>query len=362
MHPVFSLDLLVARELPGTEGGFLIPFWSADSRFVTYIAGDKLRKIDITGGSPQTVCNASSLASLWGGSWNRDGIILLSGADGLYRVSASGGAIRVTLLESARQELSHEFPQFLPDGRHFIYLARSKRSENNAIYAGLLDSKDTVRLLTADSKTMHTLPGYLVFAREGALMAQHFDAATLQLRDEPVRIAEQILAWQEIAAFSMSENGVLAYREGDISRQRFQWRDRAGKTSADMGEARSYVNFDLSPDASRIVAAGPPGGLYLIDGPRNVTSVLSVPDPSSVDDPIWSSDGRFIVFDWSIRRQIVRIPANGGSETILYEGDPKYKGPYSEDWSNVSPSMFAWVYCSLCDTEKESGMVREADR
>jgi len=180
---------------------------------------------------------------------------------------------------------------------------------------------------------MYTSPGYLVFAREGALMAQHFDAATLQLRDEPVRIAEQVLAWQEIAAFSISENGILAYREGDMSRQRFQWRDRAGKPSADMGEARSYVNFDLSPDASRIVAAGPPGGLYLIDGPRNVTSVLSVPDPSGVGDPIWSSDGRFIVFDRSMRHQIVRIPANGGSETILYEGDSAYQGPYSEDWS-----------------------------
>jgi eukaryotic-like serine/threonine-protein kinase len=333
IHP---LDSLVARELPGTEGNpWAYPFWSADSRFVTYVADGKLRKIDISWGSSQTICDAPVSATIPGGSWNPDGVILFPGTDGLYRVSAAGGVpARVTMLDATRQEITHMFPQFLPDGRHFIFLARSGRSENNAVYAGSLDSRDTLRLLAADSNTMYTLPGYLLFVRDGALLAQSFDQAKLQIQGEPVRVAEKLTAWEGTAAFSVSANGILAYRGDSTQKLRFQWRDRGGKPGAEMGKAGSYGDFDLSPDASQVMVAVLLGGFYLIDGNRNVTSALSDPAVLITDgDPIWSPDGRYIVFDRATRHQIIKISANGGSETILYQGDAGYAGPYSEDWS-----------------------------
>src|SRR5207302_2061830 len=156
-------------------------FWSPDSRFVAFFAGGKLKKIDVSGGGLQTVCDASDGR---GGTWNSDGVMVFapSSGDGLYRVPAVGGVpTPVTKLDPARQEVSHRMPFFLPDGRHFLYASVLAGAESRGIYLGSLDTKETKRILGAVSKPEYAPPGYLLFVSEGKLMAQRFEAQTFQL-------------------------------------------------------------------------------------------------------------------------------------------------------------------------------------
>src|SRR5215472_14152578 len=163
---VRQLDSLSAQPLPETEEASF-PFWSSDSRFIGFFVRGKLKKIDVSGGAPQTLCDAPVGR---GGTWNQDGLILFApGPSGaLYRVSAAGGeAAPLTTLDQTRGN-SHRWPQFLPDGRHFLYLSRQEKS---GIYVGSLDSKETRRILYSQVSAMYAPPGYLLFVRESALMA-----------------------------------------------------------------------------------------------------------------------------------------------------------------------------------------------
>src|SRR5207244_11229796 len=147
-----------------------------------------------------------------GGPGSRDGVIAFArSAEGpLYRVAAAGGEVTpVSALDESRGETSHRYPYFLPDGRHFLYLARCVQTENNAIYVGSLDSKETKRLLRADSSVAYSSPGYLLSVRDGTLLAQRFDADKLELAGEPVTVAERVRysVGNALADFYVSENG-----------------------------------------------------------------------------------------------------------------------------------------------------------
>src|SRR5262249_25219006 len=184
---VRQLDSLASQPLPETDGATFL-FWSPDGRFIAFFASGKLKKIDVSGGPPQTVCDAQGGR---GGSWNRDGVIVFASgaASALYRVSAAGGeAVPLTTLDQTREN-SHRWPQFLPDGRHFLYFSRQEKS---GIYVGSLDSKVTRRILETDFNASYAPEGYLVFVRELALMAQPFDAGKLELTGEPFLVAEKL--------------------------------------------------------------------------------------------------------------------------------------------------------------------------
>jgi hypothetical protein len=187
---VRALDSFDARPLTGT-GGAVQPFWSPDSRSIGFFAHTKLKRIDISGGAAQPVCDAPSNFS---GAWSFDGTIIFSRgvASGLYRVPAAGGTpVQLTNVDASRNEIEHIWPYFLPDGRHFIYLVRNAQPENSSIYVGSLDSKDTKSLLQVHSSTVYAPPGYLLFVRENTLMAQAFDADTLELKGDAFPVAEQ---------------------------------------------------------------------------------------------------------------------------------------------------------------------------
>src|SRR5437660_1772272 len=210
---VRPLDSLVAQPLAGTDDA-IYPFWSPDNRFIGFFAGGRLKKVEVTGGPPSTLCNATGGR---GGAWNRDDVIIFTpdSTSGLFRVSASGGEPSpLTTLDSSRQENSHRFPQFLPDGRHFLYFARSAQPENNAIYVSSLDQRQAKRIISTGTNVAYAPPGYLLFPREGTLMAQAFDAASLALTGAPFRVAEQVgnLRSNNEAYFSVSETGVLVYQ------------------------------------------------------------------------------------------------------------------------------------------------------
>jgi hypothetical protein len=186
-----DLDSLSARLLPGTDDAIL-PFWSPDSRTVAFFAGGKLKRIDVAGGPALTLCDAPIGR---GGTWSQN-VIIVFGPNvlgPLVRVPAAGGTpAPVTELDKGSGETVHSWPWFLPDGRHFLYLASSFATDAGALYVGDLDSKDKRKVAPINSNAVYVSPGYLLFARERTLMAQPFDASALRTTGDAVPIAEQL--------------------------------------------------------------------------------------------------------------------------------------------------------------------------
>ena len=232
------LDALVAQSLAGTEGA-TYPFWSPDSRFVAFLAQGKLKKIDVAGGAPLTLCDASLGAT---GAWNRDDVILFTpkGGSPLYRVSASGGTPSpVTTFDTASGDRQHWFPFFLPDGRHFLYSTLGSKkpgaTDPRGVYVGSLDPKETSTLLLQDGSHAKYAEGYLIFLRGSTLMARPFDANRRELHGEAEPLAEQLQTTSgsvtgAAGAFTVSDAGVLAYQTGSgMVRSQLIWFDRGGQ-------------------------------------------------------------------------------------------------------------------------------------
>lgn len=295
------LDSLEARVLPGTEhGGSAGAFWSPDGRSVAFFADGKLKKIDIAGGAPQTLCDAANGST--GGTWGREGVIVFANiAGGLWRVPASGGQpVPATTLDAGRQEGSHRRPAFLPDGRRFTYVAQP----GNTIYVGSLDSTAVTPLLKADSHAMYSA-GYLVFVRQGTLFGQPFDAGKLKVSGEAIPIADSIGSNASVAGagYSASENGALMYVRGagggaNQNPSQLTWFDRNGKPAGSIGSVADYRGIELSPDEQRLAehpheAVGG-GDLWLRDLSRETTTRLTFGAHNT--SPVWSPDGAGIAF------------------------------------------------------------------
>ena len=297
------LDSLAAQPLPGTDRA-IQPFWSADSRFLAFYAGGNLKKIAVSGGPAQTL--TAGFSGISAGAWSGEGVVLfttlgLGTLPTIQRVSAAGGAVTpVTTLDASRQENAHLFPHFLPDGKHFLYFARSTKTENNAIYVGSLDSEERKLLLNANSNVAYSPPGYLLYNREGTLMAQPFDAERLQLTGDPVPVAEGVQfnppSGGGGAAFTTSESGVLAYRAGGGGsfQHTLVWVSRNGAEQPLTAPPRAYDLPRLSPDGRRVVVEIAPQ-VWLYDVARNTLTRLTF-EGTENQNPIWTPDGKRIVF------------------------------------------------------------------
>lgn len=339
---VRSLDSFTARPLAGTEvsGSPSPPFWSPDSRFIGFFGGGKLRKVDATGGPVQTLCD---VVPARGGTWNRDGVILIGTTAGtLYRVSQAGGEpTPITTLDQSRFETSHRWPYFLPDGRHFLFFVRSGKVENTGVYIGALDSKETRQLLPNVLSAAYAPPGFLIFLRNETLMAQPFDANQFKLTGEQVPIAEQVAFNSGLGrgAFSVSENGVLAFRTGGGQIDQPLWFDRSGKQVGSLGEAGMYFNLALSPLDERQVAVDrtdPQTGtndIWLFDLSRDGVSSRFTTDPAGDSAPLWSPDAKRVVFasyrtgSWSLYE---KSASGGGSEEVILAS---IEEKIPDDWS-----------------------------
>jgi serine/threonine protein kinase len=349
-----SLDSLTLQPLPGTENA-AFPFWSPDSHFIGFFAGSKLKKLDVSGGPPQALCDASTGG---GAAWNRDGVIIFTPdiSNSLYRVSASGGVpTPITTLDESRQEVSHKYPQFLPDGRHFLYQAQSAQAENTAIYVGALDSKENKRLVSARAKAAYAPPGYLLFLRERTLMAQPFDPDKLLLRGEPFPLAEQISVNTVLglANFSVSDNGVLAYMTGRFAAGQPALFDRGGKLLSSVGPMGEYFNVFFSPDEKRVAAAitdsqSGTRDVWLVDIARGTPTRFTF-DPAEDFLPIWSPDGSRIVFasDRDGPGNLYQKSASGAGneEELLKTNERKWPTDWSRDGRFV-------IYTSLSQKTK----------
>ena len=333
-----SLDSTSAQPLPGTEGGFF-PFWSPDARAIGFFDGTALKKIEVAGGAAQTLCATQGGG---GGAWSQHGEILFAPGQGpIFRVSAGGGEPRpATTLDKSRREAQHRWPSFLPDGRHFLYLARGPQQDRNAIFVGSLDGPEVQQLLSVDSPAVYAPPGYLLYVREGTLMAQPFDAGRRRLTGDASRVAEQITQVGAAAgrAFSVSSNRVLVHRTGGSSVEgQLVWFDRTGRRLGALGEPGDYTNPALSPDGKRVaVGRGDPRTLkrdiWLFELERGTASRLTF-DPADDLNPVFSPDGTRILFtsDRKGPRDLYWKAATGvGEEEPVLESENMKS---SDDWS-----------------------------
>jgi Tol biopolymer transport system component len=369
-----GLGSFEARPLVGTDGA-LQPFWSPDSRSVGFFANGKLKRIEVSGGSVQTICDAPSN---WSGAWSRDGTIIFSRdvASGLYRVPAAGGTpVQLTTVDSSRNEIEHIWPYFLPDGRHFLFLARNAQSENSAIYVGTLDSKETTRLLQAHSSMAYAPPGYVLFVRESTLMAQGFDADTLELKGEAFPLAEQTVRNPTIgrAMFSVSDNGVLVFRAGGINSNQLIWFDRSGKQLGVLTPPGYYSAPSFSPDEKKVAISrrdrqtGAAADIWLIDLERG-TQIRLTTDPDSDTYPSWSPNGDRVTFVATRNgaTSIYQKPSNGVSpeEPLVSSAELKYNPHWSPDgqyiiYSQLNPKTNVDLYLlSLSGDRKSTSLLQ----
>ena len=340
-----SLDALEARPLQGTEG-VLRPFWSPDSRFVAFVAGGKLKKADITGGPPQTIGDAPNGAD---GSWSPEGTILLDGRtnDPLWRVPAGGGVLQPLMLDSGKPEglLGAGWPEFLPDGRHFLYTQSDGASPEMTLMVGSIDSAEVKSLFKTTTRVQYADPGYLLYVRDRTLVAQRFDARSQELAGEPVPVGEDLAPGAlGLASFSASTNGVLVYRGGELTSTRLVWVDRGGREVSTVDVPGDYRDTWMSPDGTRLTydvsddgAGG--GDVWIRDLARGVSSRFTF-SPSAELNPLWSPDGRRIAFttrDGSVRGDLLVRDVSGtrDPEPLLVDAEEKYVSDWSPDGRHV---------------------------
>ncbi len=347
---VHSLEPGESHDLTASDSH--IPFWSPDSRFVGYLFQGKLKKIEVAGGPPQTVADLH--ANVWGGgTWNQHDFIIFSVGRALFRVPASGGVpVPITALDPARQETGHAGPSFLPDGRNFVYARWSTDEEKSAVYLGSVDAKPEQQnrkpLVASNWQPAYAASvdpntGYLLFVREGALMAQTFDNLRLALKGQATPVAEHLNdnggGTGGYAAFTASANGVLAFQRS--AAPQLTWYDREGTALRSVGEPSDYQGLALSPDGMRLAVTKLKGAnavtasIWLLDLARGGASTRFTFGSARARNPVWSADGSRIIFSsdrdgpWNLYQK----SANGATdeEALLKSGEEKYPTSWSRD-------------------------------
>ncbi len=364
---VRSLDSIDSRPLAGTEGVGNACFWSPDSRFLAFSMRGMLNKIDVSSGKVQRVCDIPSAVGpfgTWrGGAWSPQGVIIF-GADGtgVWRVPEAGGVpSEVTRIDPSRRESFHAGPDFLPDGRHFLYHRVAPGLGDNGIYLGSLDTRpeqqSSKRLLASDSSAAYaassdsiTSNGHILFLRSGSLMAQAFDVRRLALAGDAVPIDEVISGGSR--HFSASMTGALAYQPASSAgsgetKNQLTWFNREGKVLGPAGEPGAYQSLALSPDGSRVAVSRintqfsrrfggwKPFDIWVHDFARNASERLTS-NPASDWLPTWSPDGNRIIF--SSEREpdpfafnlYQRFSSGAGSDELLYKSN---QDKSVQDWS-----------------------------
>jgi eukaryotic-like serine/threonine-protein kinase len=314
------------------DGASGMPFWAPDSRHLGFFADGKLKKVDLSGGPAVTIADAQGTTGgigPWNGSWNNDDLIVFSRITSpLYRVSAAGGSpTKLTELDATRHETAHFAPWFLPDGHHFLYVALSTDSEKRGVFVA--DLAGSRKQLTLEStRTIYVAQGYLLFVRDGTLLAQRFDSSRLETTAEAVPVAEQVDsryagAGVNVGYFSASQNGVLVYTSGRApTGAQLTWFDRTGKRLETAGAATELGALSLSPDETRVAFTRRDlqAGHYFLwtrDLVHGVESRLTTSRlPPYGGGPTWSADGTHIYY--AADGKIVQKAANNtGAEEVV---------------------------------------------
>jgi WD40-like Beta Propeller Repeat len=334
---------------------------------LAFFADGRLKKLEVSGGAVQTVCDAPSGR---GGTWNKDGVIIFTpGAQqggALYRVSASGGTARpISSPDKGRGEDSHRWPIFLPDG-HYLYLAAnfSGRKESDAIFAGSLDSNEKRLVVEATANAAYVAPGYLLFDRDRTLLAQRFDLKRLTLTGEPTTVLTGVQYLPNVAraVFAASDNGVLAVQSGSgIAVSQPVWFDRRGNKLGAVGKPDVYLNVALAPSGTSVAVDKTDMGNQITDVwtyelQHNSAKRLTFgPNVDSV--PIWSPDSARLVFTASRQLGVDLYMRNSdGSQEekrralcVMELTNIRMTGPGTENISSTreAPICGSWLSRSL---------------
>ena len=331
-----SLEAGSAHPLAGTDRG-AYPFWSPDSRSIGFFAEGKLKRLDIAGGAAQTLADAPIGR---GGTWSRDGVILFApnAFSPIFRVSDRGGeSVAVTGGEMPKAA-SHRFPQFLPNGRYFLFSVMGA-PQDRGVYVASLDGSVMRRLVDADTAVVRE-PGHLLFVRQGTLFVQSFDPVRLELAGNPFPVVEDILFSGAVntSVISSSDAGPIVYRTRAASdRRQFLWFDRSGKEMGRVGEPDTVTpaNPQLSPDGQRVAlnrSVNGQLGIWLLETGGGVLSRFTF-DGAPDAYPVWSPDGLRLVFV-SNRKGVTDLyekPASGAGISAPLLVTPENKVP--TDWS-----------------------------
>jgi len=347
-----SLDSVKPQPLSGTEGANG-PFWSPDSRFIGFRANSKIKKIDTEGGPAVTLADTTGQP---GATWGRDDTILFGTfgtGNPIHRVPASGGASSTaSVLDAAIGENYHAYPFFLPDGRHFLYLAVGSKTSGPAtpsgIYVGEIGSNERKLLVPGGSSPAYS-GGFLLFLREQMLMVQPFDVDRLELTGNATPLVDGIAtggASGVAAGFSVSENGVLAYQTGPAETggnvgplTQLALVDRSGRQIATLGDEARSGDVELSPDATRLAVsvfdtARRTRDVWLFNIPRTVRTRFTF-DPADALASVWSPDGSRIIYNAARKGHLdlyERASSGAGKEVeLLTDALDKYPAAWSPD-------------------------------
>jgi serine/threonine protein kinase len=336
-----TIESAALQRIPGTDAAAQ-PFWSPDGRSVGFSADGMLKRTTLAGDAVQPITSVDPVAS--GATWGRDDVIVFapSNRTPLYQVSAGGnGRAPLTSLNAERRENSHRWPHFLPDGRRFLFTARSDLPEHTGIYIASLDSPGNPKwLMPAQSSAVYVPAGHLLFVRDSALFAQRFDVASAQLEGEPVVVAGNVLQEPSAAVgmFAASADGrVLSYSESGGNR--LAWFDRSGKETPIAVPRGEFSQVQLSPDGSRAALVMPDRQsgnrdiwiVTLADG--GFTRLTA--DPTNDWFPVWSPDGSEVIFasDRDGRPAFYRTSSTGtrAEERVFLAASTRWIFP--TDWS-----------------------------
>jgi Tol biopolymer transport system component len=319
-----------AQPMVETEAA-ITPFWSPDSQYVGFFASDgKLRKIAVGGGGHAEAVSSVPWA-VYGGTWNREGVIVFSsGHLGLYQVSASGGtASKIPIPEKDAGD--YRGPSFLPDGKHVLV---TSNGASGGIFAVSLETGQVQVVLPGENGlAQYVEPGYLLFLRGGTLLAQPFDARSLRTTGSAQSVAESVSAG---SSFSVSGNGLLLYQRA--SQAQLTWVDPEGKKLSTVGKPGYLSSPYLSPDGRyAVVTVLPPGQknqkLWLYDLNRGTASPFTFGEGADLY-PAWSPDSQQVAFASTRggnQEDIYVKPVGGGSSEQLVLGDEGNKEP--DRWS-----------------------------
>jgi eukaryotic-like serine/threonine-protein kinase len=331
-----ALNSAEGRPIPGTTATET-PFWSPEARQLAFFADGKLKTVEI---ETNRIENLSDVTHPFGGDWNASGVLLFATDTGIDRINADGSQRRhVTTLDTARQETRHGWPEFLPDGRRFLYLVRSRIPEESGVYLGSIDSPTRKRIMPGYSRVAYASSGHLLFVRNGTLFSHQFDAASAEAIGEPVAIAQPVKYHAaDDAAFDVSTNGVLIYRSNEgPALSRVLLLDRRGRELQAVAPEGLFRQPRLSPEGTRVVVEKTAPGesnadLWMFDLSRH-TSMQLTRNPGPDIRPVWSPDGHEIVF--SSRRgatlDVYRRAVDEVREEEVLWASPDNKRV--EDWS-----------------------------
>lgn len=358
---VRSLDSLASHPLAGTENAFA-PFWSPDSKWIAFFSNGQLKKVEAFGGPVETLCDAPTGR---GGTWSREGLILFSPniSQPLFQIAATGGTARpLTQMDASRQEVTHRWPQFLPDGKHYLFFIRAATPGMTGVYVGVLGSDQHRQVISGLSNAVYAEPGYLLFGRGDVVMAQPFDLGRMQVAGVPVAVASGIsgMSAANYFSFSVSQTSTLIYSSAnaEIDRQ-LCWYDRQGKQLSKLGQPEYASEPQLSPDGRRLafrLFTQPVGNfeIWVDDLARGVQARTSF-SGLTVSGPVWSPDGLQLAISHS-------TPQASGDHMYLLQADGTGKEepleqPLLESLANYPSSWSPNGHSLLFNHQDKSGKI-----